>query len=231
MSTTNCDHLVRHAFEEQKSSALPWYKNMSELMNLAQSDNFNATRRGASVKAQLEKLFHQVWGRVADESSKLKFYRQVKEVPSLEAYLSIPNRDVRKSVARLRSSSHRLNVETARYNYTTQRLSKSTCYIDNTTWLKSCNTCCDENAMGLLQLPFAEDPIIEDERHILATCPAYHHLRLGASDYILSTLLAWEKRLPTLFEVPCIDEFSALIHKIFLTRFPKVKKDKSTSKT
>ena len=74
-------------------------------------------------------------------------------------------------------------------------------------------------------MPFAADPIIEDERHILVTCPAYHHLRFGASDYILSSLLAWDERLPTLFDAPYISEFGALIHKMFLIRFPKKKDD------
>ena len=132
-------------------------------------------------------------------------------------------------MARIRSSSHRLNVETARYNYTSQRLSKTQCGLDNTLWLKSCKTCCDENAAGLQQLPFPEEPIIEDERNVLATCPAYHHLRLGASDYILSTLLAWDERLPTLFMAPYIGEFAVLVHKILLVRFPK--KNLPTSKT
>ena len=132
-------------------------------------------------------------------------------------------------MARLRSSSHRLNVETARYNYNTQHRSKTKCSVDNTAWLKSCKTCCDENVEALQQLPFAEDPITEDERHILATCPAYHHLRLGASDFILSTLLAWDERLPTLFQTPYINELATLIHKIFLIRFPKSKSKDSSA--
>ena len=153
----------------------------------------------------------------------MKFYSQVKELPSLEAYLCIPNRDVRTSVARLRSSSHRLNVETARYAQTSQRLPNKKRSVDNSAWLKSCKTCCDENVLGLQQLPFAADPIIEDERHILVTCPAYHHLRLDASDYILSSLMAWDERLPTLFDARFINEFANLVHKIFISRFPKKK--------
>ena len=77
---------------------------------------------------------------------------------------------------------------------------------------------------GLLQLPFPEEPIVEDERHVLVTCPAYHHLRTGIGDNILSTLLAWDERLPALFEAPYIDDLAALVHRIFLTRFPKDKK-------
>ena len=64
------------------------------------------------LKLQLEEIFKNLWAKILNESSKLRFYRQAKEAPSFEAYLKIPNRDIRKSVARLRSSSHCLNIET-----------------------------------------------------------------------------------------------------------------------
>ena len=231
MTVANSENLVRHAFEDQRRLALPWFKRMSELINQCvsmnnvcqQTGDTYATRSGAIVKLQLEKAFKLTWAKAVNESSKLKFYSQVKELPGLEAYLSIPNRDVRTSVARLRSSSHRLNVETARYAQTSQRLPNKKRSVDNSAWLKSCKTCCDENVLGLQQLPFAADPIIEDERHILVTCPAYHHLRLDASDYILSSLMAWDERLPTLFDARFINEFANLVHKIFNIRFPKKK--------
>jgi hypothetical protein len=237
MSIANCNNLARHAFEEQRNLNLSWFKRMSELIELCVSMN-NAdgggvssrfSRNGATVKHQLQTIFNQAWERASRKSSKLQFYRQVKNSPGFEPYLNISSRDVRKSMARLRSSSHRLNVETARYQYTPQRLSKTKCNIDNSAWLKSCKICCDENVSGLLQLPFPEEPIVEDERHVLVTCPAYHHLRTGISDNILSTLLAWDERLPALFEAPHIDDLAALVHRIFLTRFPKDKKKTDNS--
>ena len=91
--------------------------------------------------------------------------------------------------------------------------------------LKGCKICCDGNVTTIQQLPFAPEPIIEDEHHILGECPAYHHLRIGASDHTLSSLLAWDERLPTLFEVPHIQDFVYLIHKMLLSRFPKNKGD------
>ena len=229
MSSTSSDHLVRHAFEDQKCLTLPWFKKTSEIIEQCVSMNnicqqtgrTYATRPGAIVKLQVEETFKRAWTEVAKDSSKLQFYCSVKETPGFEPYLNIPNSDVRKSVARLRSSSHRLNVETARYKYATHGSSKNKCNVDNYAWLKSCKICCDENVLGIQQLPFAADPIIEDEKHVLVTCPAYHHLRLGSSDYILSSLLAWDERLPTLFEEPHISEFANLIHKIFHIRFPR----------
>ena len=116
---------------------------------------------GAIVQLQLKKAFKLTRAKAVNESSKLKLYSQVKELPSLEAYLSIPNRDVRTSVARLRSSSHRLNIETARYTQTSLRPSIRKRSIDNSSWLTSCKTCCDENALGLQQLPLPRIPSLK----------------------------------------------------------------------
>ena len=186
-------------------------------------------RSGATLKDQLEKVFHHAWNVVADKYSKLQFYRQLKKSPGFEAYLSIPNRDSRKAMARFRSSSHRLNVETARYHYTSQRISKTKCNVDDSIWRKSCKNCCEEIVAGIQQLPFADEPTIEDERHVLVACPVYHHLRLSLSDHVLSALLAWDERLQSLFEAPYIDELATFVLKIFSIRFPKSTKDVSPS--
>ena len=53
-------------------------------------------------------------------------------VPGFEPYLNIPNINVKKSVA------------------------------NQYAWLKSCKICCDEDVIGIQQLPFAAYPIIED---------------------------------------------------------------------
>ena len=100
--SSSCDYLVRHAFEEQRNLSLPWFKNMSGLIERCtslnngceQGSSSRTIRNGALVKLQLETTFNEIWGRVANESSKLKFYCQAKEVPSFEAYLNIANRNV-----------------------------------------------------------------------------------------------------------------------------------------
>ena len=162
-----------------------------------------------------------MWSKVAEASSKLRFYNVLKKGPGFETYLTIKNRKVRTSIAKLRSSSHRLNIETARYSYTTQRSSTST--SANVAWKQCCKVCCSEDTELLLQQPFAEPPLIEDEQHVLATCPAYHHIRLQTSDHIKSAILAWDERLPTLFEEPYVHEFGSYINRIFRIRFPKTK--------
>ena len=164
-------------------------------------------------------------------SPKLSFYTTVKDNITFEAYLKIENRGIRKSLARLRSSSHRLNVETARYISTKKNVAQS--LHDIKAWKQCCKTCCDNNVELLLQQPFAQPPIVEDEHHVLTTCPAYHHLRLQTSDHIKSTIVAWDDRLPTLFQEPFVLEFGAYVNKIFQIRFPKkaTKSKEETSQT
>ncbi|KAL5266216.1 hypothetical protein ACHWQZ_G003583 [Mnemiopsis leidyi] len=94
-------------------------------------------------------------------SSKLEFYRQLKNEPNFESYLDIRNRDVRKSLAQLGSSSHRLNIETARFKL---------------------------------------------------------------SDHIKFSILAWDERVPSLFEANTQEELSLYVHRIFQQRFPKQNK-------
>ena len=189
-------------------------------------------QESTAIKEALLNKFKSTWKHAVADSSKLEFYAQVKGNVALESYLDIKNREVRRSVAQLRSSSHRLNIETARYLNTTTAFTSSCrsskCRSSfSKEWSRSCKTCCSQEVEFLQQLPFAVKPITEDERHILATCPAYHHLRTRLSDSIKSSLLAWDERLTTLFDEPSVHEFALYVHKIFQTRFPKHKKVKT----
>ena len=60
----------------------------------------------------------------------------------------------------------------------------------------------------------------------------YTHL----SDHIKSSIVAWDERVPSLFEETSMMEFGLFVHKIFQHRFPKqgksstnVKKDRSAT--
>ena len=66
-------------------------------------------------------------------------------------------------------------------------------------------------------LPFS-DLILEDEIHVLRTCPRYHHLRLPLDDNI-KTLIFLDIQM--LFKVECINKTSRFIHKILRCRNPK----------
>ena len=110
-----------------------------------------------------------------ENSSKLAFYRSIKETMSWECYLSLRKYNHRKCVAKLRTSSHRLNVELARYE------SKTIKFIDMCEKLhthsealknhnKRCRICCSgltiTQTILNIHLPFA-DPVIEDEVHVI----------------------------------------------------------------
>ena len=201
---------------------------MTSLLKLHQPSsidyNDRAVTRSAEVKGILKEKFHSTWTNAANSSSKLRFYSTVKKDISFERYLTIVNRKVRTSVARLRSSSHRLNVETARYQRPASKHSthRKKGVPENKEWNRCCKVCCNDNVELLQQMPFAESPITEDEHHVLVTCPTFHHLRLQLNDHIKSSLLAWDERLSSLFEEPSVHEFSLYIHKIFQLRFPKM---------
>ena len=228
MSQDNIESLARHSFEEQKKLKLPWYENMVTLFNQQSLSKTNTdgvpTANGRAVKETLKDHFQTAWSNALADSSKLEFYRQVKHELAFECYLDIRNREVRKSLAQLRSSSHRLNIETARYlNYNTNGASKTKTSLSKE-WSRSCKLCCTSEVELLQQLPFSEEPIIEDERHVLVSCPAYHHLRIKLSDPIKSSILAWDDRIRHLFDISSQEEFGLYVHRIFQQRFPKQRK-------
>ena len=73
----------------------------------------------------------------------------------------------------------------------------------------------------LSHLPFYE-PIIEDEQHVIATCPCYHHIRLQLNNKLKEAVVSWDKqKLKELFNEENVDNFSKYIQKIFSIRFPK----------
>ncbi len=175
--------------------------------------------KSSEVKTKLNTKFNDMWSAVVKSSTKLRYYSLVKDDIKFEPYLKLENRGIRKVLTRLRSSSHRLNVETARYIGNKNKALAS----HNKAWSKSCKICCNSDVELWLQLPFADPPIVEDEQHVVAICPAYHHLRLLTSDYVKSAIVAWDERLPALFEEPHVHEFGAYVNNIFKARFPKTK--------
>ena len=77
--------------------------------------------------------------------------------------------------------------------------------INDKAWRQSCKICTGEHAELLHHLPFTDPIVIEDERHVLAVCPAYQHLRDKLSGYVASALDEWsnaEKLTDTLRRAP-----------------------------
>ena len=67
------------------------------------------------ISLNFMEVFETAWRTQVKSQSKLTFYSALKETFDYEPYLDIKMSGIRKSVTRLRSSAHRLNVEIARY--------------------------------------------------------------------------------------------------------------------
>ena len=115
----------------------------------------------------------------------MAFYRQIKQFGE-EAYLGLQNRSHRSHIAKIRSSSHDLNIEKGRYTNSGNCADPAS---------KLCRFCCNNNDGTMtifMNLPFCEDLILETEEHALTECPAYHHLRTPLSENLKSLLMLKE---------------------------------------
>ena len=91
----------------------------------------------------------------------------------------------------------------------------------------------DNSAKSLASLPFFE-PILEDEQHVLATCPQYHHVRVPLTS--TNIVIPWQPEMlleciavvsTLLFSTPIVFNFSIFLTKIFKIRFPEKTKKKN----
>ena len=163
-------------------------------------------------KTNAEKWFNIVWSSECNENRKLKFYNQIKNNIGLEPYVANCRHDITKAIARLRTSSHKLNVETGRYGVKSQSLHN-----------KCCTTCTDQDAMEYITaLPGQHNPIIEDECHVLEECPLYEDLRMNLKDGLLEKLRGGD--YGTLFEDKNTMLFGKYVKNIMRKRFPENKR-------
>ena len=222
---SNC--LARHAYEEQKTLRLPWFESMHALCSAeTTTGSHHDVKNGNTVREELEQRFRAQWEKVTKDSSKMKTYSAFSAGFKREAYLDLQTGIDRKLIARLRSSAHRFNVETGRHQTRTSARNKP--LYEDKAWRQSCKFCCDEELELLLQLPFMEPNLVEDERHVLAVCPAYDHLRSELDEYTIEVLQAWDSRLPTLFDRPHLNMTGKFIRRVFETRFPKKRWENTT---
>ena len=143
----------------------------------------------------------------------LEFYNNIKHSLNVEPYLLIPPQHNSKYVAKFRMSDHRLNRETGRYGHKSNSMHHKTCDFCSTT---------DKTTLEYLAaLPF-NDPILEDETHVLLrTYPNYHIFRSQLNDHV-KTLLFLD--IPTLFQEEHISATSRYIRLILKSRHPLSKK-------
>ena len=208
--TENSQAFVRHAFAEQRSLNLVWYSNLARLRSDLRSRSNQKVLSPKQTKETAQSVFEGVWDRERKQNKKLSFYNTVKDSFNIENYLSVDLKHKNlKRIAQLRTSSHRFNIETGRHGAVKQRDIRN----------RLCNHCCDMTNMDLLaELPFF-DPIIEDEIHVLQSCPLYDDIRSNAPEAMNDFIHTDLKRLFT--DKALLPQFGGLITKIFDRRFAK----------
>ena len=213
----NLDHagvqaLVRHAYVEQRENNLPWFKNMSALLAKGgHTHTGQSLPNPVQIRATLRSYFDNIWNEQRSQSSKLDYYNSAKRTSKIEfePFLKLKDHAIRRCVMKLRSSSHRLNCETARYS-TDKELNKKGTTIN---WEKRCKFCTADDALLLSHLPF-HDTIVENENHIMVTCPRFHAPRTSLHENTKSLLLRNEDH-HLLFQSEHILHFGRYVKKGF----------------
>ena len=183
---------------------------METVRHTLEDKGLNKFARPSKIRAAMKTWFQEVWNLDRSQNRKLEFYNRIKHDFCEEKYLNLNLKpSISKAISQLRSSSHKLNVETGRYGL--KRLSRIN---------RVCKFCSAEDTESLeliLELPFA-DPIIEDEQHVLLQCPQYEDLRGNLSsrsqEYLLTDI---ENIFNDLWSIRDVGRF---IEKIFEKRFP-----------
>ena len=154
MSLNNSDTLVKHAFNEQKSLNMSWFRMINTLSDLLQSRPENRFNYPSQFRSSLRGEFETIWNQERQANQKFKFYNSFKCTFECESYIDIDlSYNELKRLSQFRMSSHKYNIETGRYR------SKNGTF----------STTEDKETVGLLfECPFF-DPILEDEQHILTT--------------------------------------------------------------
>ena len=193
--TINLDdcHLVKAAIQEQINLSLPWFSGIKSIIesfdnihpsdyNCGPSEPLNALMMSTlcspdGIVNSLQDQFKQAWSSRVAQSPKLSFYNTIKGNDfTWEPYLdSTTNFKHRRTMAQIRSSSHKLNIETGRYEGIARQD-------------RICTFCSDNGT---------DTSVIEDEDHLINVCPTGVEIRsdfLAAMENICST---------NSVEVPC----------------------------
>ena len=123
---------------------------------------------------KIKEWFNGVWSKECLRNRKIRFYNDIKDAIRLEPYFTNFSHKSATLVAIIRSSYHRLNIESGRND--TKSLS-----LHNRCW----PTCTDQDALEYTTaFPGQHDHILEDERHVQEVCPFYEDIRLQLQDGI-----------------------------------------------
>ena len=155
LANKNDSSLVSLAFQEQKHNNLSWYKFMNLLTNkiygpTIEGDIINPNIRiSRRISIWLNAEFWTIWSKSLEFYPKLEYYYSLKKEPGREHYLGLSNYNARKALSMLRTSAHKLRIETGRY-----------------TGLDRCDRICSYCNSNQIK-------VIEDEAHLLFDCPQY----------------------------------------------------------
>ena len=215
--------LVRHAYCEQQSLGLQWYTSVDTLvtsLNPALDEEnpdvlqmqMRKTNCPKYIRTGASNTFVQLWESGRQHNRKLSFYNSVKRSFGTEPFLRGTTYQQCRSVAQLRSSSHRLGVERGRHGKLRLSIHHRVC--------KFCSTDDIEVLQTMNEMPFS-DLIIEDEAHILRVCPRFYGLRVSLPDSLKNSIF---QDISQLFEEDSTRRTARYISEIFSLRFPKKKK-------
>ena len=169
------DTFIHHAFKEQVAMNLDWYSSLSSLISEFSNDVSQEPFNSENIVSNMVSTFVQIWKAALESSRKLSFYRTFKENFGTEEYLDIGDLSQRRAIAKIRLSAHPLAIETGRYSRETDRHDRR------------CQLCSDD--LSSLRHLHHFDAVIQDEWHLICTCPAYNDLRCSLPEAILSEFL------------------------------------------
>ena len=163
--------LVRAAMNEQICLELSWFSNIRDFINCFDDTNPQQHRLNSSpilnatslsehcssslILSNIQRHFTASWKSAIRTSRKLAFYHTIKDTFNWEPYLDHANTfNDRRSTAKIRCSSHKLNIEAGRY--ANVPLERRKCQF------------CESNKIA---------DVIEDEDHALHVCPIGNQVR------------------------------------------------------
>ena len=211
MEISGSEALVRHAFTEQKKMGLSWYSGITS-MNQFLAETNERQQSPFQKRDVLRSCFRTQWDEERQLNRKLGFYNSIKSSFGCEKYLSLylPYKQS-KRLAQIRTSSHRLNIETGRHGH----------FRRNNILNRICPTCStkEKNTLEYMaELPFF-DPIIEDEVHVPRTCPLYQDSRDRLSSEAKTNLF---EGMDLIFTQPkLLKEIAKFLVDIDALRFPR----------
>ena len=216
LDTADSPQIVRHAFIEQFNLGLDWYTSTKMLCEKFDPNAFSHQRNGTNhlkpnsllIKNRIKEWFKTKWNSARRTSSKLTFYNLIKDELCYEPYLQLRDHKKAKTLAWLRTSSHRLNVETGRYGTRNTSIHRRVCDF--------CSSGDKDTLELLFNLPTTQ-PIIENEEHFLADCPKYQQLRDDRGMELRELLRV--KNFREMFNERYILETSNFVFKLFKMRF------------